>query len=464
MRWNRLRYAIPLSRKSEPSDRARTRCSIDRSPPRHLRVRIRSQTAVVGRASASAPPRASDDGLGVHTVAPCGSSSTRQSLPTTLCRRLRPRRDDPDVETRFVAATLVRRCRPRLARRIRWSRAGHSEATADKRSHLDYAPWQRKALSMARTSTVSWASTLHDVCLRTGHRLLGHRSFRRSLLRTIDGAHWSSVSRRGSRSHCHNRLRRRSDAWLGDHRVDRLVSTADGGDTWRAMASPGGVEFSETLPLREPQLRVGRDRSGCLPQRRRRRDLDPAVHDAVRRRTRAGVPRPTRRVRGLRSRFTSPLGVSSGSDDGAHLCPLTEDTATGPSPVTPHPASPESQSRRATGDGRGRHARVHKRLQLLRLGRELGRRRIADGSVHRPKVRRPAQFEIVDADSAVDSSHVFAEVRRLDPNSRNRWVPSRSTRAPTPGHLADAVVQWIAEVSTVCACGGRVSSTVRRNG
>ena len=327
---------------AEPSDRVRARA---RAIVRHRRMLAVGTiaTAVVAASVGIGVAARGNGGLGVHTIAPGGSSSTRPPITTAPTTAAAPR--DPNAglgsmpQLAFADAVHGWRVNPLVE-------GGALEGTTD-----GGRTWTTQLrVSVGDNVNGVVAVDDHDAYAVVTYCCDNTRS---QLLRTIDGAHWKPTAAAGLGAPIALvSFIDRSHGWALT-REGGLVATADAGDRWIALAEPASASPSVPLSMLESVCFTGNG-SGWVATGTSvfRSDDDGATW-------RRQVTIPVGGGLGVSLACNGPhvayssFDVGAGqhiggfvrSDDGgAHWRPYTEDRASGVTPVTA-PGFPENQIR-----------------------------------------------------------------------------------------------------------------------
>ena len=395
---------------AEPNDRVRARA---RTITRHRRMFAAGSIATVVLAGSIgvAVAVSGSDGLGVHTIPPAGSSTTVES-PTTTTRtpigsvRSLPLMSFADAQRGWRVELGVRQA---------------IEVTND-----GGRTWTAQFEMRGSTEVVGGVEALGGP---NAFALLhqGNVGVRYSeVIRTTDGVHWARTRGDGLRDPLNSVTFADARSGWGLTRYGDLVKTADGGETWAAMTQP------DTTGANVRALCAASAGSGWVATGRAvyRSNDDGATWTSqatVREGGGTDVALVCHGDHAAYASYDGGAGQHTGAflrtdDGGARWRAFVEDSGT----MVTVPGFPDSQFRGAptsmSADGT---------LVFIAGGFEEAWVVVAspaDRFAVRKFVDPAAHFEIVAA-TAVDASQVFAEVRRLDPDSATGgavtlWVTS----------------------------------------
>jgi photosystem II stability/assembly factor-like uncharacterized protein len=402
----------------EPSDRVRFRA---RAIVRHRRMLAVGSiaTAMIATSIGIGLAVRGGTGLGVHTIAPVGSGPrpTGKASLTTVSTTSPAEQVLPSSQRLpqivFVDARHGWRAAPVVG--------GKSiDVTSD--GGRTWTVQHRVPADNHDTNTVEGIvaiDRLHAFALAYSGNTPEGAALPTFLLRTTDGSHWARVATRGLAAPLFTIVFADPTHGWGMTVSGGLVTTSDGGVRWRAMSQPANPGAGAALCLAAPGSGWAATGNAVY-----RSDNDGASW--MRQFTMAYGGDPELVCRGSHVAFAAfdhGAGQSSGgfvrSDDGGvHWRALTEDLRSGASPATA-PGFPETQARgiptAMAADGT---------LVFITACE------VCPLALHWVVVASPldrfvvghfddtssGHFEVVDA-TAPDSSRIYAEVRRLDPNS-----------------------------------------------
>jgi photosystem II stability/assembly factor-like uncharacterized protein len=397
-----VRESIAAER--EPNDRVRARA---RTIVRRRRTVAAGSiaTAVVVASIGVAVAVNGRDGLGVHTIGPAGSTTTNASV-TTFVRNGVEVPGLPKIA--FADALRGWRVEPTNGRTLEHTSDGGRTWTT---VHIE-VPGEDTSLTgvVAIDNRHAFSIVVNGI---------GNSVPR--LIRTTDGVRWERALGAGVDDRSNAFFVSFVDAnhgW-GLTQYGGALSTADGGDHWRAMTQPAAVQFA-TLCLAARGTgwaATGRsvyrsDDDGATWHR----ELTIPVGGG------SGIDLVCKGDHAAYASYSVGAGQHSGGfvrtdDGGAHWRALVEDTASA-GPVNA-PGFPDSQLRGVptamAADGTlvfqgGCYVCGPAQNWVVTASP-------ADGFVvGRFDDSDTQRFEVIDA-TAVDRSYAFAEVRRLDPNS-----------------------------------------------